>query len=145
MDKIDFPLLNASLNGAAGVLLLAGYIAVRRRWLALHKTLMLSAVATSALFLSCYLYYHFAIKHGKPTRFAEQVPNAPSWLGQVYLGVLLSHTILAVVVTPLALRITYLGLRDRLEPHVRLARLTLPVWLYVSATGVVVYWMLYRM
>ncbi len=142
---IDFPLLNASLNAAAGVLLVAGYIAVRRRRIALHKACMLAALAMSAVFLACYLYYHLAIQQGKPTRFSERAPEAPAWVARLYLSILLSHTILAAAAAPLALRVVYLGLRDRLQQHVWLARLTLPIWLYVSITGVVVYWMLYRL
>jgi protein SCO1/2/putative membrane protein len=142
---IDFPLLNASLNGSAGVLLILGYIAIRRRNIALHKTCMLAAMVTSAIFLSCYLYYHLVIQQGKPTHFADRAPEAPPWVGTLYLVILGSHTILAAVVTPMALLTAYRGLRDRLADHVRLARWTLPIWLYVSITGVVVYWMLYRL
>jgi protein SCO1/2/putative membrane protein len=134
-----FPTLNAALNGAAGVLLVLGYLAIRRRQITLHKACMLVALAVSALFLACYLYYHIIVRGGEPTRFV-----GPPAARTVYLAILLSHTILAVLVAPLALVITYLGLRDRLERHVRLARWTLPVWLYVSATGGVVYALLYH-
>jgi len=142
---IDFPLLNASLNAVAGVLLVAGYIAVRRQLIALHKVLMLAALLTSAVFLSCYLYYHIVVQQGRPTYFSERAPEAPVWVVKTYQVVLGSHIILAVVMTPMALVTAYLGLRDRLQGHVRLARWTLPIWLYVSITGVVVYWMLYRL
>jgi len=142
---IDFPLLNASLNGAAGVLLILGYLAVRRRRIALHKASMLTALVVSGLFLACYLYYHLAIQQGRPTRFSERAPSAPLWVGSTYLVILGSHTILAAVVAPLALYVSYQGLRNRIERHVWLARWLLPVWLYVSVTGVVVYWMLYRL
>lgn len=142
---IDFPLLNASLNAASGMLLLLGYVAIRRRQIALHKATMLTALAVSATFLACYLYYHFAIRMGQPTKFSDRAPEAPSWVGMTYLAILISHTLLAVVVAPLALYVTYQGLRDNLVRHVRVARWTLPLWLYVSVTGVVVYWMLYRL
>lgn len=142
---IDFPLLNASLNAAAGMLLLLGYAAIRRRQIALHKACMLTALAVSAAFLSCYLFYHLAIQHGRPTHFSDRAPHAPAWVARTYLAILITHTVLAVVVAPLALFVTYQGLRNNLARHVRVARWTLPVWLYVSVTGVVVYWMLYRL
>jgi uncharacterized membrane protein YozB (DUF420 family) len=134
------PAVNAVLNGMCAVLLVLGYVLIRGRFVLLHKVFMLAALAVSALFLASYLYYHFAVLRGEPTRFSGE-----GWIRPVYFGVLLSHTVLAVAVAPLALTITYLGLRDRLARHVRLARWTLPLWLYVSVTGVVVYWMLYRL
>jgi uncharacterized membrane protein YozB (DUF420 family) len=141
----SFPGFNASLNAASGVLILAGYAAIRARLVRLHMTCMLTALVVSALFLTSYLYYHIVIKEGKPTEFAEQAPSAPDWVRRVYLGVLLTHTVLAAVTAPLALYTAYQGLRGRLRRHVRVARWTLPIWLYVSVTGVVVYWMLYRL
>ena len=140
-----FPPLNAALNAAAGLLLLLGFAAVRRRAIRLHVACMLSALAVSAVFLTSYLYYHLAVRHGLPTKFSDQWPDAPPWTAAVYLAVLLSHTVLAVVTAPLALFTAYLGLSGRLARHVWIARWTLPIWLYVSATGVVVYWMLYRL
>jgi putative membrane protein len=140
-----FPALNAGLNAFAGVLLVAGYVAVRRRAYRLHAGCMLSALAVSAVFLASYLYFHFAIRHGQPTKFGEKWPDAPAWVGVVYQLVLWTHTPLAVVATPLALFTAYQGLRGRFARHVWVARWTLPIWLYVSATGVVVYWMLYRL
>jgi protein SCO1/2/putative membrane protein len=134
------PAVNAALNGTSAVLLLFGYAAIRRRWVGLHKACMLTALAVSALFLASYLYYHFAVRHGEPTRF-----QGPDPVRYVYLAVLLSHTVLATVVAPLALFTAYQGLRDRLARHVKVARWTLPVWLYVSVTGVVVYVMLYQL
>src|SRR5262249_40818709 len=142
---IDFPALNASLNAAAAVLLLLGYSAIRRRHVALHKASMLAALAVSTIFLVSYLYYHLAIQHGQPTYFSDRAPEAPTWVAKPYLVVLGSHTVLAALVPPLALVTAYLGLRGRLVRHVWLARWTLPLWLYVSVSGVVVYWMLYRL
>jgi protein SCO1/2/putative membrane protein len=134
-----FPKVNASLNGLSAVLILTGYLFIRRRWIALHKACMLAALAVSTLFLCSYLYYHFVLLHGQRTEFpGEGLPKT------VYLAVLVSHSFLAVIVAPLALVTTYLGLRNRLSRHVSLARWTLPLWLYVSVTGVVVYWMLYH-
>jgi protein SCO1/2/putative membrane protein len=142
---VYFPPLNAALNAASVVLILLGYVAVRGKWIPLHKASMLSALALSAVFLGCYLFYHLGLKQGRPTRFEDQAPTAPDWMRQVYLGVLLSHTVLAIVAAPLALFTAYQGLRDRVQRHVRIARWTLPIWLYVSITGVVVYAMLYQL
>jgi protein SCO1 len=131
---------NAVLNFSCAVLLVLGYIAIRGRLILLHKACMLTALTTSAVFLASYLYYHFVVLAGQPPRFPGV---GPVWY--VYIAILLSHTILAVIVAPLALTVTYLGLRNNLSRHVRLARWTLPIWLYVSVTGVVVYWMLYQL
>jgi uncharacterized membrane protein YozB (DUF420 family)/cytochrome oxidase Cu insertion factor (SCO1/SenC/PrrC family) len=141
----DLPAFNALLNAASAALLVAGYAAVRRRRLRLHATCMLSALAVSALFLTSYLYYHLVIKGGRPTSFEDEALGAPDWVRHLYLAVLATHTVLAVFVALLAPLTAYLGLRGRLRGHVRLARWTLPVWLYVSVTGVAVYWMLYRL
>ncbi len=135
-----FPSINAGLNAACGVLLILGYAFIRGRWIVAHKISMLAAVVVSAVFLGCYLYYHIVVQDGKPTSFSGEGP-----VRYLYLGILLSHTVLAIAVAPAALRLTYLGLRNRLASHVRLARWTLPIWLYVSVTGVVVYWMLYHL
>ena len=135
-----FPTINAGLNASCGVLLVVGFVLIRTRHILAHKVCMLSALAVSAVFLGSYLYYHFAVLDGHPTRFAGEGPAR-----YAYLGILLSHTLLAVLVAPLALRVTYLGLRNRLANHRLLARWTLPLWLYVSVTGVVVYWMLYHL
>lgn len=134
------PGVNALLNATSGLLLLLGYAAVRTRRIPLHKGCMLAALLVSALFLASYLYYHVAVRGGEPTRF-----RGPDTARLVYLAVLLSHTILAVVVAPLALFTAYQGLRANLVRHVKVARWTLPLWLYVSATGVIVYVMLYRL
>jgi uncharacterized membrane protein YozB (DUF420 family) len=141
----SFPSLNASLNGACAALLVVGYAAIRNKWRNLHAACMLTALGISAVFLASYLYYHLVIKEGRPTRFEDQAPEAAAWVRYVYLAVLGSHTVLAVAAAPLALFTAYQGLRGRLARHVRVARWTLPIWLYVSVTGVVVYWMLYRL
>ena len=136
----DLPSLNALLNASSAVLLLAGYVAIRRRRIRLHVTCMLTALVVSGVFLTSYLYYHFGVKNGHPTPFPGQ-----GWIRGVYFTVLGTHTILAVVVAPLALYTAYLGLSGQFKRHVRIARWTFPLWLYVSVTGVVVYWMLYRL
>jgi uncharacterized membrane protein YozB (DUF420 family) len=141
----DFPAFNATLNALAGALLLLGFAAIRGRRVRLHATCMLAAIAVSAIFLASYLFYHLIVKEGRPTHFSEQAPGAPAWVAYLYLGILGTHTLLAVVVAPLALFTAYQGLRGHIVRHVRVARWTLPLWLYVSITGVVVYWMLYRL
>jgi putative membrane protein len=138
----DLPTVNAGLNGTSAVLQVLGYLAIRRGGVRVHQFLMLSALGVSTAFLASYVYYHFGVKHGAATPFPSE---APGWVRGVYYPVLISHIILAAVVVPLALVTAYLGLRNRLARHVRVARWTLPIWLYVSVTGVVVYWMLYQL
>jgi putative membrane protein len=137
MDVADLPGVNAALNATSAVLVVAGYVAIRAGQIRLHKTCMLAALGVSIAFLASYLYYHY---HHGATTF-----SGPSDVRPIYYTILLSHTLLAVVAAPLALITAYLGLRNRLQRHVRIARWTLPIWLYVSITGVVVYWMLYQM
>jgi putative membrane protein len=132
MSGYDLPVVNATLNGSAAVLLIMGYIAVMAGMIRLHKTAMLTALATSTAFLASYLYYHFAVRHGQATRYTG------AWR-EAYFAVLISHTILAALAAPLALTTAWLGLSNRLKWHRRIARVTLPIWLYVSITGVVVY------
>jgi protein SCO1/2/putative membrane protein len=138
-ERYRLPAVNAVLNSLCAVFLVSGYLAIRRRREGLHKACMLSALAISVAFLTCYLYFHFVILDGQPTRFRGE-----GWIRPAYFAILLSHTVLAVVVAPLALTVAYLGLRDRRATHRKLARWTLPVWLYVSITGVVVYLLLYQ-
>jgi protein SCO1/2/putative membrane protein len=134
------PAINAGLNATCGILLLVGFGLIKKRRVLAHKVVMLLAVAVSATFLGCYLYYHFVVLGGQPTRFSGEGP-----VRYLYFAILVSHTLLAAAVAPLALRVTYLGLRNRLARHTLVARWTLPLWLYVSVTGVVVYWMLYHL
>ena len=141
----DVPAFNAALNGLSAALMLVGFACIRQRWVRMHAACMLTAIAVSAVFLTSYLYFHLIIKEGRPTRFADQAPDAPVWVGNLYLTVLISHTILAIPAAPLALVSAYFGLRGKILRHVRLVRFTFPIWLYVSLTGVVVYWMLYRL
>jgi putative membrane protein len=137
MDVADLPSVNAALNATSAVLVVTGYVAIRAGRIGLHKTCMLAALGVSMAFLASYLYYHY---HHGATGF-----SGPSEVRVLYFTILISHTLLAVVAAPLALITAYLGLRDRLKKHVRLARWTLPIWLYVSVTGVVVYLMLYQL
>ena len=133
----SLPHLNALLNSVSAVLLLAGYFFVRRRRLAAHRRCMLAALGSSALFLASYLIYHFSVGS---VRFQGQ-----GWPRTVYFAVLVSHTVLATAIVPLVLVTVTRALRRRFDRHRAIARWTLPLWLYVSVTGVVVYWMLYRM
>lgn len=135
----DLPWFNALLNSSCTVLLLLGWIAIRLRFETVHKILMLLALAVSAVFLASYLFYHFVVMGMEPTRFRGE-----GLARYAYFTILLSHTILAIVVAPMALYIAVQGLRNALPAHVKIARWTLPIWLYVSVTGVAVYWMLYR-
>lgn len=132
-----WPALNAGLNASCAVLLTLGYLAIRRGDVPRHKASMGLAFLISIVFLISYLAYHAL--HGS-TRFTGTGPVRP-----LYFGILITHTILAVAIVPLALRTLYLALRGRFDAHRRIARWTLPLWLYVSVTGVIVYWMLYRM
>jgi putative membrane protein len=131
------PEANVSYNALAGVLAALGYAAIKLRWVRLHITCMLAALATSAIFLASYVDYHIA--HGS-TPFP-----GPTLVKCVYYPILVTHVLLAAVVPVLALYTAYLGLRGRFIKHVRIARWTLPMWFYVSVTGVIVYWMLYRL
>jgi uncharacterized membrane protein YozB (DUF420 family) len=132
----DLPTLNAALNGASALLILAGYAAIRRRRVTLHRACMLAAVGTSVLFLVSYLVYHARVL-SVPYRGTGPVRA-------LYFAILWSHAVLAAAVVPLVIVTVRRALRSRFEAHVRLARWTLPIWLYVSVTGVVVYLMLYR-
>ena len=134
---MHLPTLNAILNGTAATLLVIGYILIRRGNRERHKQVMLTALGCSAAFLISYLYYHYQV--GSVHFEGEGAVRT------VYLGILLTHTVLAVTVPPLALITVFRGLRERYDRHRKIARVTLPIWLYVSVTGVVVYWMLYRM
>jgi putative membrane protein len=133
----DFPALDAALNAASAVLLTLGYIFIRRKQIAAHKTCMISAFATSTLFLVCYLWYH---AHHGVTRFKGQGAIRP-----VYFTLLGTHTVLAAAIVPLVLVTLYRAWKKRFDLHRRVARWTLPIWLYVSVTGVVVYWILYHL
>jgi putative membrane protein len=133
----DLPALNATLNGTSALLLVAGYIAIRRRRRSIHRALMLSAVGTSILFLASYLYYHY---QAGTTRFSGE-----GLARLTYFVVLTSHTILAMLIVPLVVITLYLAVRERFPRHRRIARWTFPLWLYVSVTGIVVYAMLYHL
>ncbi|MCC7500088.1 MAG: DUF420 domain-containing protein [Bryobacterales bacterium] len=133
----DLPTLNAILNSLSAVLLVWGYTLIRRKRIEQHRRVMMAAFAASVLFVAGYLLYHSQVG---TVRYPGTGP-----LRAFYLTILATHTVLAAVVGPLAVITLALGLRARYKRHRRIARWTLPVWLYVNVTGVVIYWMLYRM
>jgi uncharacterized membrane protein YozB (DUF420 family) len=137
MQIADLPALNASLNALATVFLVTGYVCIRRGRRDLHKRCMLGALATSALFLVSYVVYHY---HAGSRPFPGQ-----GLIRGVYFAILIPHVVLAATVLPLALATAARGLWAQYDRHVRIARWTLPVWLFVSVTGVVIYLMLYRL
>ena len=136
MTVTVLPTVNAVLNASAAVAMLAGFVAIRQGRVAVHRACMLTAVGLSILFLCSYLVYH------------AQVGSRPytggGWLRTLYFAILLSHTVLAALIVPMVATTLYRALRSQFVRHARLARVTFPLWLYVSVTGVVVYWMLYR-
>ena len=137
MTLQQLPALNATLNGIATALLVTGWVLIRKRRIIAHRNCMLSAFGVSTLFLISYLIYHFVVQTTTPFRGPE------AWK-PVYLIMLASHIILAMAVPPLAGLTLYFAFRDQRDRHRRIARITLPIWLYVSVTGVVVYLMLYH-
>ena len=132
------PALNATLNGISATLLAAGYLAIRSGRRQLHKRLMVSAFFVSCAFLVSYLIYHYRIH--QVVHFQGQ-----GWIRPVYFAVLISHTILAVVIVPLIIITLRRALLERFDKHRMMARWTLPLWFYVSATGVIVYFMVYQL
>jgi uncharacterized membrane protein YozB (DUF420 family) len=132
-----FPTVDAILNTLSAVSLTMGYYFIRRRNVQAHRVCMLTAVATSSLFLICYLTYHYF--HGT-TRFPGH-----GLVRGVYFAILGTHTILAAAIVPLVIVTLYRALRERFDLHRRMARWTLPIWIYISITGVVVYLMLYHL
>lgn len=131
-----FPALNATLNGTSAALLLTGRALIARGKIAAHRACMIAAVTSSALFLGCYLYFHF--------RAGNILFLGQGWVRPVYFTILISHVVLAVVIVPLAIITLTRGLRGRYPQHRAIARWTWPLWMYVSVTGVIVYFMLYQ-
>ena len=132
-----FPVINAMLNGASAMLLLVGRRLIKRKQIAAHKKVMITAIVTSSLFLISYLYYH---AHVGSIRFQGQ-----GWSRPIYFSVLISHTILAAVIVPMVIITLSRGLSSKFDKHRAIARWTYPLWLYVSVTGVVIYFMLYHL
>lgn len=137
MNVADLPVVNACLNGLSAVFLTLGFVFIRQKKQAAHRNCMAAAFATSVIFLVCYLTYHF--NTAAVTHFRE-----PQWFRPIYLGILLTHTVLAAVVVPLVLMTLNRAIKGRFDAHRRIARWTWPVWMYVSVTGVVIYLLLYQ-
>ena len=131
------PTVNAVLNDTSAALLMVGYLCIRAKRVLAHSLCMTAACVVSALFLTSYVVYHAQVG---ATRFSGH-----GWSRPVYFSILISHTVLAIVIVPLVLRTLHLAMRKRFQEHERIARVTLPLWLYVSVTGVVVYLMLYHL
>ena len=136
MSVHDLPAVNATLNGVAGVLLLIGFLLIRSRRIDLHRRFMIAAFVASSLFLVSYLVYHAQVGS---VRFTRQ-----GFVRPLYFTILITHVVLAAAVLPLAILTLTRGLKGRFSAHRRIARWTLPIWLYVSVTGVLVYVLLYQ-
>jgi uncharacterized membrane protein YozB (DUF420 family) len=135
IDAAQLPHLNAALNSLSAVFLTLGFFFIKDRNIRAHRAAMLAAVASSTLFLISYLVYHYQV---------GSVPfKGQGWIRIVYFTILLTHTVLAAAIVPLVLVTVIRALRARFDAHRRIARWTFPIWLYVSVTGVAVYWMLY--
>ena len=133
----SLPTINACLNATSAVFLVAGWIAIKNKRVDIHRACMGAALLCSTVFLACYLYYHFLVGS---VRFEGE-----GLIRNVYFFILVTHVILAIAILPMVLRTVFLAIKERFEEHRWWARRTLPLWLYVSVTGVVVYWMLYRL
>jgi uncharacterized membrane protein YozB (DUF420 family) len=133
----DLPAVNATLNSLSTLLLMTGYVLIKQRRLIAHRNVMIAAVVCSTLFLTSYLVYHAQV--GSVRFPGTGLPRT------IYLTILLTHTVLAATVPVLAAITVWRAYKKRWSRHMAIARWTLPIWLYVSVTGVVVYWMLYRM
>jgi putative membrane protein len=137
MNISDLPAINASLNSLSTIFILLGWWFIKTDRKQQHIAMMISALVTSTVFLGFYLYYHFNV--GAVTRFTEQ-----GWIRPVYFFILISHIILAVAVLPLVIMTVVPAIRQRFDKHRSIGRWTMPIWLYVSFTGVLVYLMLYQ-
>jgi uncharacterized membrane protein YozB (DUF420 family) len=132
----DFPALNACLNGLSAICLLSGFIAIKKNKKELHKKLMVSAFVVSSVFLACYLYYHF---HHPTTKFPDL-----GWIKIVYLVILFTHIVLATAMLPMIFLTFKHAFSENWVKHKKWAKITFPIWFYVSVTGVIIYFMLYQ-
>lgn len=137
------PAVNAAFNGLATLLLVAGFLLIKRGRVHAHKRAMLAAFATSIAFLACYLTYHAALHHY--TGVGHRPYPGAGALKAVYLAILISHVTLAAAVPVLAIITIYRAWKRDWPRHRRIAKVTFPIWLYVSVTGVIIYWMLYHL
>ena len=133
----DLPIVNACLNALATVFLMFGFVYIKKGNKTAHRNCMISAFVTSAVFLTCYLIYHFSTE--VVTKFVE-----PEWFRPIYLVLLLTHVVLAVVILPLIFITLSRALKERFDQHRKIARWTWPLWMYVSITGVLIYLLLYQ-
>lgn len=133
----DLPEVNATLNGLSAVLLVFGYFFIRRGQVNPHRLCMVAAFLTSSLFLTSYLIYHYHVG-SKPF-------DGEGWVRGVYFTILISHSALAMALVPMVLVTLFRAVKGRFDRHRDIARWTLPIWFYVSVTGVMVYWMLYQL
>lgn len=136
LSSTQWPALNAALNAVSGAWIMAGFLFIRAKKVAAHRFCMIAACTVTALFFVSYLSYHAQVG-SVPFRGTGAIRLA-------YFALLISHTSLAVTIVPLIIRTVWLAAHERIEAHRRLARITFPLWLYVSVTGIVVYWMLYQ-
>jgi len=142
MNFTDLPAVNAGLNSLATVLLAAGFVFIKRGNKLAHRNCMIAALVTSTVFLACYLTYHYKMKqvYGEAhTKFVD-----PAWFRPIYLIILFTHLIGAFAIVPLVLITTTHAFKERFEAHKKIARWTWPIWMYVSVTGVVIYFLLYQ-
>jgi uncharacterized membrane protein YozB (DUF420 family) len=137
MTVHDLPAVNATLNGLSAIFLSIGYVQIKQKKIESHRKSMIAAFCTSVLFLICYLTYHVLVH--AVTRFEK-----PEWFRPIYLTILITHTILAVVIVPLILISLRRGLKRQDDLHRRISKWTWPLWMYVSVTGVVIYLLLYQ-
>lgn len=135
MNVADLPALNACLNSLCTILLTAGFIFIKRKNERAHRNCMIAALVTSSLFLTSYLYYHY---HVGTTVFPEH------WFRPIYLMILLTHTVLAIVIVPLIIAAVVQAIRGKFESHRKITRWAWPMWMYVSVTGVLIYLLLYQ-
>lgn len=142
MSIMDLPAVNGSLNGLSAIFLAAGYVCIRRRQINAHRNCMIAAFVTSTLFLASYLTYHIymeSVLHRGVTKFLEPASFRP-----IYLTILFTHLVGAVVIVPLVFITLSRALRERFDQHRKIARWTWPIWMYVSVTGVLIYLLLYQ-
>ena len=133
----DLPIVNACLNALATVFLMLGFVYIKKGNKTAHRNCMVSAFVTSAVFLTCYLIYHFSTE--VVTKFVE-----PQWFRPIYFVLLFTHVVLAVVILPLIFITLSRALKERFDQHRKIARWTWPLWMYVSITGVLIYLLLYQ-
>lgn len=136
MTLQELPTLNASLNALAATLLLSGYVAIKQKKEDLHKVLMVLALIVSAVFLTSYLIYHAQVP-------SKKFPDL-GWIKTLYLFILIPHIVLAAGMVPMILKTFWHAYKKEWDKHKRIAKITFPIWMYVSVTGVIVYLMLYR-